>query len=276
MSVEATIWAWKQSIPTTQKIVLLSMADRAGEDFRCWPSIKRLCHDTSLSERTVQQAITNLTSQGIIKRDLRQGRVTMYYLVGVHARECATAVPGTAPITASTPAADAPPQQMHTRSKCTPAANAPHPRSRCTPPPQQMHPNLKLNLKRISKSESAHSRDAPAPIPEPEKIPCGQYGNVRLTEAEHQRLVLDFGAAEAEAAINFLDMHLGASKKRDPYKSHNLALRKWVFTALVEDRRKRGIMQPQRARPDAAPSFDELTAEFRGAHSNAKNQGAQP
>lgn len=42
MSIDATRWAWTQQITPSQKIVLLSLADRAGEDGYCYPSMARL------------------------------------------------------------------------------------------------------------------------------------------------------------------------------------------------------------------------------------------
>lgn len=52
MSLDATRWAWLQGgIKPTAKFVLLSMADRAGEDHECYPSIKRLCDDTNLDRK---------------------------------------------------------------------------------------------------------------------------------------------------------------------------------------------------------------------------------
>ena len=264
MSTEATIWAWKQAIPSSQKIVLLSMADRAGEDFRCWPSIKRLCMDTSLSERTVQQAICDIEKRGLIRRDMRTGRATVYFLIGVQGRE-------------DTPANAAPPQNLPTANAAgTPADAAPHPRKCCTQ-------NLPVNLPRTPQGgESAQARTTPAQVEDPlpgkagskgkakatgadaTKQPFGEFGNVMLTATEHARLVQDYGAEEAEAAITFLDLHLGARKGSDPYKSHYLAMRKWVFQKLAEDRRKLGISKPA-APAQSGKSFNELTKQYRKA-----------
>ena len=85
-----------------------------------------------------------------------------------------------------------------------------------------------------------------------------------LTATEHARLVQDYGAEEAEAAITFLDLHLGARKGSDPYKSHYLAMRKWVFQKLAEDRRKLGISKPA-APAQSGKSFNELTKLYRKA-----------
>lgn len=256
MSTEATIWAWKQQVPSSQKIVLLSMADRAGEDFRCWPSVRRLCFDTSLSERTVQQAVCDLEKGGLIRRDMRTGRATIYYLIGVQCRE-------------DTPANAAPPQKLPpANSAATPANAAPHPRKCCTQ-------NLKENLPRTAQGgESAQARSTPAQTSSPnqlgksskktkpqvtaheKKFPYGEFGNVMLTADEYERLVHDYGENEAKAAIDLLDLHLGARKGADPYKSHNLAMRKWVFQKLAEDRRKLGIKQPAKQTSHATSGKD--------------------
>ena len=96
------------------------------------------------------------------------------------------------------------------------------------------------------------------------KQPFGEFGNVMLTATEHTRLVQDYGAEEAAAAITFLDLHLGARKGSDPYKSHYLAMRKWVFQKLAEDRRKLGISKPA-APAQSGMSFNELTKQYRKA-----------
>ena len=87
MSIDATRWAWKQNITTSQKIVLLSMADRAGEDHTCWPSIARLCKDTGLSRPTVFRIFKELEGMGLIARSPVSGKTTVYTLRGVSGRE---------------------------------------------------------------------------------------------------------------------------------------------------------------------------------------------
>lgn len=261
MSVDATIWAWKQQLPVAQKLVLLSMADRAGETFQCWPSVRRLCLDTCASERTVQQAISELEKRGLIKRDMRPGRATLYHLIGVQGREL-------------TPAEFAPPQILPpANTAVTPAKSAPHPRKICTQ-------NLKENLTRTAKGgESAQARSTPARTSSPDhtgkchkkvkpqilaheqKFPYGEFHNVRLTADEYESLVHDYGESEAKAAIVVLDLHLGAREGVDPYKSHNLAMRKWVFQKLAEDRRKLGIRpnaKPQATTPSGKDFFERM------------------
>lgn len=236
MSIDATRWAWQQRrISTTQKIVLLSMADRAGEDHTCWPSLARLCADTGLSDRAVQKAMADLEALGLVRRLPACGKVNTYKLLGVQDRE-----------------SSAPPKEMH-------------PRTTFTPPPNVVRgESLREPVKNLPEKERAPARPPARSVRTGEGDPKqrhGEYGNVLLTAEELARLREDYGPEATDEAVALLDQHLGASRKRDPYKSHYLAMRKWVFDAVAERRQKQ---RRAGARPSAGPSFDELTAQFQG------------
>jgi len=66
MSIDASRWAWTQQITPSQKIVLLSLADRADEDGYCYPSMDRLVLDTSQSETDIKKALRKLEKLGLI------------------------------------------------------------------------------------------------------------------------------------------------------------------------------------------------------------------
>lgn len=91
MSLDATTWAWKQRLKSTEKLVLLSMADRAGEDHKCYPSIARLAHDTGLNRKTVTSVLKRLRDAGVIVKTGRMVGPNMsvpeYQLNGVQGRE---------------------------------------------------------------------------------------------------------------------------------------------------------------------------------------------
>lgn len=92
MSVDATRWAWKAPVKSaTQRLVLLSLADRAGEHHTCYPSLERLAKDTVLNIKTVQKVISDLISDGlIVDTGERKGfskRVRVLQLIGVESRE---------------------------------------------------------------------------------------------------------------------------------------------------------------------------------------------
>lgn len=65
MSIDATRWAWiQQNVSSAQKLVLLSLADRASEDCRCRPSPARLGHDTCLNQKTAIACISDFIENG--------------------------------------------------------------------------------------------------------------------------------------------------------------------------------------------------------------------
>lgn len=66
----------------------------------------------------------------------------------------------------------------------------------------------------------------------------GEYRHVRLTQKEHDRLVNDFGEGETHEAIKFLDEY--KEMKGYKCKNDNLAMRKWVFNAVKEEKQRKG------------------------------------
>ncbi|MDC4297218.1 helix-turn-helix domain-containing protein [Acinetobacter baumannii] len=99
MSLDATIWAWKTrqkqkvggALKPLKKLVLLSLADRAGETHECYPSIARLVDDTEMDRKTVLKIIDELIEDGFIvdtgKREGKTKQIKVYLLIGVKGRE---------------------------------------------------------------------------------------------------------------------------------------------------------------------------------------------
>lgn len=120
MSIKVMSQVWEnETLSATDKIVLLSLADHADDEGICYPSISRLVKRTGLTERTVQNATQRLKQRGFLRVELNAGRrgANLYHIN-------------------ATPAADAPPQQMHPAADTgepphlttqTPAADAPEP-----------------------------------------------------------------------------------------------------------------------------------------------------
>lgn len=50
------------------KIVLWALADRIGDDLRCFPSLNKLCADTGMDRRKVQRLLKQLEDEGYIER----------------------------------------------------------------------------------------------------------------------------------------------------------------------------------------------------------------
>lgn len=72
--------------------------------------------------------------------------------------------------------------------------------------------------------------------PSEPKTAHGEHGNVKLTEAEFERLCADYGEEETQEAIDYLDQYI--AEKAYKSKSHNIALRRWVFDAVKERKAK--------------------------------------
>jgi DNA-binding MarR family transcriptional regulator len=79
MSVQATTWAWNQSTTTTEKLVLLALADHAWPDgTHAYPSVGRLARMTGLTERSVRRAIAGLIEKDLIVREFNAGGTPDY------------------------------------------------------------------------------------------------------------------------------------------------------------------------------------------------------
>ena len=89
MSIRIMSASWDlQDISTSQKIVLLSLADQANEDGLCWPSASRTSVRTCLSERATRKAISDLEKLGHLSRNYQPGKCTYYC---IHPRsQCST------------------------------------------------------------------------------------------------------------------------------------------------------------------------------------------
>lgn len=67
-----------------------------------------------------------------------------------------------------------------------------------------------------------------------QKHSYGEYKNILLTDEEYDKLVKDYGAMRTDEAIQFLDEAI--EMKGYKYKSHYLAMKKWVFEAAEKQR----------------------------------------
>lgn len=112
MSVTLMSAVWPMDLPTTDKMVLLALADAANDDGVTWIAVKSrkagekldILKKCSLKERAVQGAIKRLCDSGLLTRDERPGKGVIYRV---------------------TPAGNAAPQEMR------PAGKDVNPRSKC-------------------------------------------------------------------------------------------------------------------------------------------------
>ena len=72
MSIQLMSRAWSMPIPTSQKMVLLALADRANDDGECWPGQTELASKCSMSNRNVIRMIEWLEARGALRSERRQ------------------------------------------------------------------------------------------------------------------------------------------------------------------------------------------------------------
>lgn len=84
MSIRLMAQVWDETdVEGTDLLVLLCLADHAGDDGECWPSVGRIAKRARRSERVVQKAMARLERKGLLRRDLRPGRSTIYHVTPI-------------------------------------------------------------------------------------------------------------------------------------------------------------------------------------------------
>lgn len=78
----------QQKLESTQKLIMLALADNANDEGFCYPSIRTLCQKTSLSNRTIIDHIRFLEVHGFLltkKRNAQHGgRLSTLYVLFPH------------------------------------------------------------------------------------------------------------------------------------------------------------------------------------------------
>jgi hypothetical protein len=139
VSVKIMAMVWDASdLSPTHRLILLSLADHANDDGVCYPSIARLCRRTGLSERAARGAVASLCKAGWLRIDRNAGP-----------RGCNV-------FTVSTPAGNAPLQEMHPCTKRQSPLQEMHP----TPAPRAPKPSGTIKNRQSSRAQ-AHDAAAP-------------------------------------------------------------------------------------------------------------------
>lgn len=89
MSIDAINWVFElQDITSSEKFVLVAIANRSNEKHEAWPSWSRLIHDTRLCRKTLHKTLVSLQRKGyLIKTGDTVKQVTVYKLCGVLSKE---------------------------------------------------------------------------------------------------------------------------------------------------------------------------------------------
>lgn len=87
MSHAATIAAWEiKGLSSTQKLVLLCLAQHAGADGRCWPSLALVAAESCLSPRAAWQGLQDLGKAGLIRIEARGRNQSNVYILTLDAQ----------------------------------------------------------------------------------------------------------------------------------------------------------------------------------------------
>ena len=82
MSIAAINWALNEvvDIRSTEKAILIALADRADENGECFPSYDDICRRSCATRNSVSYAIKRFEELGLIERRKRFGKSTVYAL----------------------------------------------------------------------------------------------------------------------------------------------------------------------------------------------------
>lgn len=82
MSIRIMTAVWERTdLSSTQKLVLLALADWANDEGLCWPSINRLAVKASMAGRSIQRIIRELEEAGFVCRDEVTGKGNKYWIL---------------------------------------------------------------------------------------------------------------------------------------------------------------------------------------------------
>ncbi|WP_053956323.1 helix-turn-helix domain-containing protein [Inediibacterium massiliense] len=62
---------YREDLPPRAKTVYMYLKDRSNKDGECWPAVKTIAKDTSLSISTVKRAIADLIRYGLLIKEYR-------------------------------------------------------------------------------------------------------------------------------------------------------------------------------------------------------------
>jgi len=94
---------------------------------------------------------------------------------------------------------------------------------------QQINNTLTTNNQQINNKKITTTKEDKE-VKKNKKHIYGEYKNVRLTDSELDKLKEEFGTKTADDCITYLDEYI--EMKGAKYKSHYLAIRKWVVDAV--------------------------------------------
>lgn len=188
MSVRLMALAWALPLKSTDKLVLLALADWSNDDGLCWPSMRQLADKSGLTDRAVRAAIGRLCSGGDDAHLSRREVIGKGVKYKVH--------PG-----GRNPGTSFPPERRSPRKEIPPEGNSPRNDIPKTPERRSANTSGTTNTPSVASQPSGDSVDAavdPSPRLRPEHVVeawndtaarCGLPRIVKLTPQRRKQLL---------------------------------------------------------------------------------------
>ena len=222
MSRAATDWAWGLELKASQKLLMLSLADRADESHCCYPSIQRLVKDTGMDRKTIGKWVGQMIDDGLItdtgerKGKTKQVRVLRLNIEVKEAQKRNSTKNGN-----------------DTKSGHETSPNLDTKRSQNWDTESVIEPNIEPTLsgREGFMSEAAKRRIGISPNGE---IP---FPPLFKPSADHIAMAAEKGVSIETELLNFRDYHLSRGTQLIDWNS---AFRVWIRNARVNPLAKRG------------------------------------
>ncbi|KTJ23852.1 hypothetical protein ASU86_25585 [Enterobacter hormaechei subsp. steigerwaltii] len=222
MSRAATDWAWGLELKASQKLLMLSLADRADESHCCYPSIQRLVKDTGMDRKTIGKWVGQMIDDGLItdtgerKGKTKQVRVLRLNIEVKEAQKRNSTKNGN-----------------DTKFGHETSPNLDTKRSQNWDTESVIEPNIEPTLsgREGFMSESANRRIGISPNGE---IP---FPPLFKPSADHIAMAAEKGVSIETELLNFRDYHLSRGTQLIDWNS---AFRVWIRNARVNPLAKRG------------------------------------
>jgi len=158
MSLKTMLWAIEQyNLSPTEKIVLIDLAERAGENGQCWPTVQLIARRCNISTRTAVSVLHKLEAYGLLTIKQSAGHRANRYQLHTDRKMNHAEIAGFEP---SDPEIHDTNPEIHDAEPCNPqhhtlksAAIAPY----TTEPPNR-------TSNRTSKGNHAHARESEQPF----------------------------------------------------------------------------------------------------------------
>lgn len=133
----------------------------------------------------------------------------------------------------------------------------------------------KDRLGEVREEEETAGDPPPPPPPDPDPDPPkpvahvrSQYGWVKLTDEQYDRLIQEYGLQKARAAIDYVDESAQTTGNKNKWKDWNLVVRKCIREGWGQNRQNSGSPPPPKPRRDtgfqSGNPFLEMLEEERG------------